>query len=186
MQRLRSPFVIAALIGVTALLGLLVYGLSHNSPDRGIEQSLAKGERRAAPGFELPRLAGRGTTELSDYRGKVVVLNFWGSWCDPCRAESPLLERWHRRIARRGKGTLVGVDVLDNTPDAKAFIRRYGLTYPQLKDPEDGLRPKYGVAGVPETVVIDARGRIAAIKRGPVDEAFMRQKVAPLVERGTS
>jgi cytochrome c biogenesis protein CcmG/thiol:disulfide interchange protein DsbE len=182
MQRLRSPFVIAALIGVTALLGLLVYGLSHNGPDRAIEDSLAKGEREDAPGFDLPLLAGGGSRTLADYRGKVVVLNVWGSWCDPCRTESPLLERWHKRISRDGKGTLLGIDVLDNTPDARAFIREYGLTYPQLKDPEDELRPKYGVAGVPETIVIDPRGRVAAVKRGPVDDAFMRQNVAPLLE----
>jgi cytochrome c biogenesis protein CcmG/thiol:disulfide interchange protein DsbE len=182
MQRLRSPFVIAALIGVVALLGLLVYGLSQNSPDRGIEDSLAKGQREPAKGFDLPRLEGGGRGTLTGYRGKVVVLNFWGSWCDPCRSESPLLERWHKRIARNGKGTVLGIDVLDNTPDAKAFIREYALTYPQLKDPGDELRPEYGVAGVPETVVIDQRGRVAAVKRGPVDEAFMRDEVAPLVE----
>jgi cytochrome c biogenesis protein CcmG/thiol:disulfide interchange protein DsbE len=182
MQRLRSPFVIAALIGVTALLGLLVYGLSHNGPDRAIEDSLAKGEREDAPDFDLPLLAGGGNRTLADYRGKVVVLNVWGSWCDPCRTESPLLERWHKRISRDGKGTLLGIDVLDNTPDARAFIREYGLTYPQLKDPEDELRPQYGVAGVPETIVIDPRGRVAAVKRGPVDDAFMRQNVAPLLE----
>jgi len=181
MHRLRSPFVIAALVGVTALLGLLVYGLSHNSPDRAIEDSLAEGRREPAPGFELPRLQGGGRRTLADYRGKVVVLNVWGSWCDPCRSESPLLERWHKRISRDGKGTLLGVDVLDNTPDAKAFIAQYGLTYPQLKDPEDELRGDYGVAGVPETIVIDPRGRVAAVKRGPVDDAFMRSEVAPLL-----
>ncbi|HYI36772.1 MAG TPA: TlpA disulfide reductase family protein [Thermoleophilaceae bacterium] len=184
MQRLRSPFVIAALIGVTALLGLLVYGLSHTGPDRDIDDSLAKGERKPAPDFDLPRLGGGGRRTLADYRGKVVVLNVWGSWCDPCRSESPLLERWHKRISRDGRGTLLGVDVLDNTPDARAFVREYGLTYPQLKDPSDELRPEYGVAGVPETIVIDPRGRIAAVKRGPVDDAFMRREVAPLVEAG--
>ena len=186
MQRLRSPFVIAALIGVTALLGLLVYGLTQNGPDRNIDESLAKGQRDVAPAFDLPLLEGGGRRTLADYRGKVVVLNVWGSWCDPCRSEAPLLERWHKRIARDGKGTLLGVDVLDNTPDATKFVREYGLTYPQLKDPDDQLRSDYGVAGVPETIVIDPRGRVAAIKRGPVDDAFMRQKVAPLVERESS
>lgn len=181
MQRLRSPFVIAVLVGVAALLGLLVYGLSSTSPDRGIEDSLAKGERKAAPDFDLPRLEGGGRRTLADYRGKVVVLNVWGSWCDPCRSEAPLLERWHKRIARDGRGTVLGVDVLDNTPDARAFIREYRLTYPQLKDPEDEVRPAYGAAGVPETIVIDTRGRVAAIRRGPVDDAFMRREVAPLL-----
>ena len=135
MQRLRSPFVIAALIGVTALIGLLVYGLSHNGPDRAIDESLAKGQRKAAPDFDLPRLDGGGRQTLADYRGKVVVLNVWGSWCDPCRTESPLLERWHKRISKDGKGTLLGVDVLDNTPDARAFIARVRADLPPAQGP---------------------------------------------------
>ena len=69
---------------------------------------------------------------------------------------------------------------------ATKFVREYGLTYPQLKDPDDQVRSDYGVAGVPETIVIDPRGRVAAVKRGPVDDEFMRQQVAPLVERESS
>ncbi|MGI8845039.1 MAG: TlpA family protein disulfide reductase [Thermoleophilaceae bacterium] len=185
MKRLRSPFAIAAMIGVAALLGLLVYGLSHTGPDRGIDQSLAQGESKPAPGFRLPALHGGAQRSLSDYRGKVVVMNFWASWCDPCRAEAPLLERWHKRIAQGGKGTVLGIDVLDVSDDARDFVREYGLSYSQLRDPKDELRPEYGVSGVPETVVIDPRGRIVAVKRGPVDDAFMRRHVLPLV-RGRS
>jgi cytochrome c biogenesis protein CcmG, thiol:disulfide interchange protein DsbE len=183
MQRLRSPFVIAVLTGVVALLGLLVYGLAHSSPSRSIDDSVAKGERKPAPGFSLPRLGGGAHHALADYRGKVVVLNFWGSWCDPCREESPLLQRWQKRISKGGRGTVLGVDVLDNTPDAQRFVRRYGLSFDMVKDSGDQLRGRYGVAGVPETFVIDPQGRIAAVQRGPVDDHFMRTKVLPLVER---
>jgi cytochrome c biogenesis protein CcmG/thiol:disulfide interchange protein DsbE len=77
---------------------------------------------------------------------------------------------------------VLGVDVLDVSSDAKAFVREYGLSYPQLRDSEDSVRSDYGATGVPETVVIDRQGRIAAVRRGPVDEPFMRQKVLPLVE----
>jgi cytochrome c biogenesis protein CcmG, thiol:disulfide interchange protein DsbE len=184
MKRLLSPFPIAALIGIVALIGLLAYGLGSNGPDRGIDQALARGERIEAPAFDLPRLSGRGRQSLADLRGQVVVLNIWASWCDPCRAESPLLERWHRRVSRDGRATVLGVDVLDVSSDARAFVREFRLTYPQLRDAKDSLRSEYGASGVPETVVIDPRGRIAAIRRGPVDEAFMRQKVMPLVEDG--
>ncbi len=182
MKRFLSPFAIATVVGVVALIVLLSYGLGSKSPDRGIEQALARGERVKAPAFDLPRLAGPGRTSLEDLRGKVVVLNIWASWCDPCRAESPLLERWHRRISARGAGTVLGVDVLDVSSDARAFVSEFRLTYPQLRDKDDSLRAAYGATGVPETVVIDRRGRIAAIKRGPVDEAFMRERVLPLVE----
>ena len=96
MQRLRSPFAIAAIAAVLALIALLAYGLSQNEPDTEIEQALERGERKRAPGFTLDRLSGGGEGSLADYRGRVVVLNFWASWCDPCREESPLLDRWHR------------------------------------------------------------------------------------------
>ncbi len=76
---------------------------------------------------------------------------------------------------------MLGVDVLDVSSDARSFVREFGLTYPQVHDTEDSLRSDYGASGVPETAVIDRQGRIVAIRRGPVDEAFMREKVLPLV-----
>ena len=180
MRRVLSPLPIATIVAVAALLGLLAYGLSSNEPDRGIERALARGERKPAPAIELPRLSGGGRSSLADYRGKVVVLNFWASWCEPCRTESPLLQRWHERIARRG-GTVLGVDVLDVSSDARAFAREYRLRYPMLRDRSGDALDDFGVVAYPETFVIDRRGRIAASRRGPVDEAFMRRHVAPLL-----
>jgi cytochrome c biogenesis protein CcmG, thiol:disulfide interchange protein DsbE len=181
MKRFLSPIPIAVLCGVVALVGLLAYGLSSNEPDRAIEEALARGERKQAPRIELPRLSGEGSGSLADYRGKVVVLNFWASWCDPCRAESPLLERWHGRLTRSG-GTVLGVDVLDVSSDAREFIREFGLSYPMLRDRDGDALKEFGVVAYPETFVIDRGGRIAAVRRGPVDEAFMRTEVAPLLE----
>jgi cytochrome c biogenesis protein CcmG, thiol:disulfide interchange protein DsbE len=181
MRRFLSPVPIAALLGVIAVVGLLAYGVSSNEPDRGIEQALARGEREPAPQVELPRLDGDGRSSLADYRGKVVVLNFWASWCEPCRAESPLLQRWHRRIAGRD-ATVVGVDVLDVTSDARAFAQKYSLTYPMLRDRAGETIESFGVVAYPETFVIDRQGRIAATERGPVDDAFLRRTVLPLLE----
>lgn len=181
MQRVRSPFAIAAMAAVVALIALLAYGLSQNEPDRDIEQALAQGERKEAPGFTLDRLSGGGERSLADYRGQVVVLNFWASWCDPCRDESPLLDRWHRRLAAGGRGTVLGVDVLDVSDDARDFVREYGLDYPMLRDGEGDVLGDYGVIAYPETFVIDRGGRIAASRRGPVDDRFMREQVLPLV-----
>ena len=180
MKRFLAPIPIAVAAVVLALVGLLAYGLSQNEPDRGIEEALARGERAAPPPIDLPRLSGGGRQSLSDYRGKVVVLNFWASWCEPCRAESPLLERWRRRIARR-RGTVLGVDVLDVTSDAREFIRRYRLTYPMLRDRGGDALGDFGVVAYPETFVLDRRGRIAATRRGPVDEAFLRKHVPRLL-----
>jgi len=180
MRRLLAPVPIAALVGVVALVGLLAYGLSQNEPDRGIDRALARGERERAPTLSLPSLGGGAKRALADYRGKVVVLNVWASWCDPCRRESPLLERWHRRLSGSG-GTVLGIDVNDFTAKAQAFVRQYGLSYPQLKDRDGDSIEQLGIVAYPETFVIDRRGRIAANRRGPVDDAFMRDSVLPLL-----
>ena len=181
MRRVLTPVSVAIVCVVLALVALLAYGLSQNEPDRSVEDALARGELEQAPALELPKLSGGGVGSLAEYRGEVVVLNFWASWCEPCREESPLLERWHRRMAGRG-GTVLGVDVLDVTGDAQDFIEEYGLSYPMLKDKDGDALESFGVVAYPETFVIDREGRITAVRRGPVDEDFMKGKVAPLLE----
>jgi cytochrome c biogenesis protein CcmG/thiol:disulfide interchange protein DsbE len=182
MRRVLSPVPIAVICVLGALLALLAYGLAQNEPDRAVDEALARGERKDAPALELPSLGGGGRAALADYRGQVVVLNFWASWCKPCRDESPLLQRWHRRIKARG-GTVLGVDILDVTGRAQEFIDEYGLTYPMLKDKDGEGLEQFGVVAYPETFVIDRQGRIAAVRRGPVDDDFMETSVAPLLER---
>jgi cytochrome c biogenesis protein CcmG, thiol:disulfide interchange protein DsbE len=181
MRRALSPVPIAVICVLGALVALLAYGLAQNEPDRGVDEALARGERKPAPALELPKLAGGGRAALADYRGQVVVLNFWASWCKPCREESPLLQRWHRRMRDQG-GTVLGVDMYDVTGPAHEFIDEYGLTYPMLKDKDGEGVKQFGVVAYPETFVIDRQGRIAAVQRGPVDEEFMRRSVAPLLE----
>ena len=180
MRRLLAPAPIALICLMAGVVALLAYGLVSKRPDSGIEQALARGDRASAPALALPRLDGRGGGSLAGFRGRVVVLNFWASWCEPCRRESPLLERWHRRISARG-GTVLGVDVLDVTSDARRFVREYRLSYPMLRDREGDSQRAFGVVGYPESVVIDRRGRVAAVKRGPVDEAWLRRHVDPLL-----
>jgi len=182
MRRVLSPVPLAVLAAVAALVALLAYGLAENEPDRSFEDAAARGEREVAPGFDLPRLSGDGRATLADYRGKVVVLNFWASWCEPCRTESPLLERWHRRISRDGRGTVLGIDGQDVSDDARRFVDEYELTYPMLHDGPGDLREPFGLIGYPETFVIDPRGRVAAVRRGPVDDEFMRQAVEPVLD----
>jgi cytochrome c biogenesis protein CcmG, thiol:disulfide interchange protein DsbE len=181
MRRVLSPVPLAVLAAVAALVALLAYGLVENEPDRSFEDAAARGEREPAPDFDLPRLSGDGRATLADYRGQVVVLNFWASWCEPCRTESPLLERWHRRIAPDG-GTVLGIDGQDVSSDARDFVEEYELTYPMLHDGPGDLREPFGVLGFPETFVIDTRGRVAAVRRGPVDEEFMREAVEPILD----
>lgn len=180
MKRRPSVLVILVVAGVIGLVGLLAYGVASQDPDRSIDEALQRGEREAAPDVTLPPLDGGPDRSLADFRGKVVLLNYWASWCEPCREESPLLERWHRRISKRG-GTVLGVDVLDVKSDAQRFIAKYGLTYPHLRDKDGSTQEDFGVAAYPETFVIDRRGLIVATRRGPVDDRFLRDTVNPLL-----
>ena len=168
------------LIGVGALIGLLVYGVKATGRGQTLDDAIAHGRRPVAPAVSLPRLEGGAKAALADYRGTVVVLNYWASWCTPCWQESPLLERWQRRLAKRG-GTVVGIDSLDVTADARAFVREFGLTYPMLRDRDGETQRRFGVSGYPETLIVDRDGRIAALQRGPVDDAFLRRSVLPLL-----
>ena len=167
-------------IGVGALIGLLVYGVKATGRGQTLDDAIAHGRRPVAPAVSLPRLEGGAKAALADYRGTVVVLNYWASWCTPCRQESPLLERWQPRLAKRG-GTVLGVDSLDVTADARAFVREFGLTYPMLRDRDGETQRRFGVSGYPETLIVDRDGRIAALQRGPVDDAFLQRSVLPLL-----
>ena len=184
MERLLAPIPIAVLCAVVALVALLGYGLASNEPNRSVDLAVQAGQREQAPKIDLPKLDGDGRASLADYRGRVVVLNYWAPWCDPCRAESPLLERWHRRLTRSG-ATVLGVDVQDVEGDARDFAARYGLTYPMLRDGPGDTRDELGILGLPETFVIDRKGRIAAVQRGPIDNEFMREKVAPILRESS-
>jgi len=182
MRRLLAPIPIAVLCAVVALVALLAYGLASNEPDRTVDNAVSAGQRDPAPKIDLPKLENAAQkSSLADYRGKVVVLNYWASWCPPCRDESPLLERWHRRLTKND-ATVLGVDVQDVTGDARAFAAKYGLTYPMLHDGPGDTRDDFGILSLPETFVIDRRGRIAAVQRGPLDDDFMRKRVAPLLK----
>jgi cytochrome c biogenesis protein CcmG/thiol:disulfide interchange protein DsbE len=178
VKQLLSPIPLIVIVGVLALIGLLAYGLASNNESKGVV-------RKTAPTPQLAKLDGPGKSSLAAYRGKVVLLNYWASWCDPCREEAPLLQRWQTRLEARG-ATVLGIDVLDATDDAKAFVKRYGLTYPMLRDRDGKSQAALGILAYPESFVIDRSGKIVAARRGVVDDKFMRNSVLPLLRGGTS
>jgi cytochrome c biogenesis protein CcmG/thiol:disulfide interchange protein DsbE len=184
VNRLLRPFPLVALAGVLALLALLAYGIASNQTSQSIDSQLAAGKRPQPPKVTLPPLAGGAGVPLSAYRGKVVVLNFWASWCPPCKQEAPVLARWQPRLKAQN-GTIVGVDVLDVSSDAQGFIRAHKLDFPQLRDADGSHLKSFQVVGYPETVVLDRQGRIAATSRGAVDEKFFVDRVMPLLKERT-
>ena len=168
MRRTYVPVVVLACL---ALVGLLVYGVVGAGSSTTLDDAVKAGERPAAPDRQLPLLDG-GEGSISDWRGKPVLVNFWASWCDPCKAEAPLLERAHARLRRAG-GTVLGVTVSDASEDSKAFVREYGLSFPSLRDVDGRLGEDFGTTGVPETFAVDREGRVVAISRGQVTREFI-------------
>jgi cytochrome c biogenesis protein CcmG/thiol:disulfide interchange protein DsbE len=166
-----------------ALVGLLAYGVAANSQDTSIDKALGSGDRMEAPGADtaLPQLGSDGEGTLADYRGKVVILNFWASWCPPCVDELPLLERTQKQIAPKG-GTVLGVNYKDLPEKAQRFVDKYSLTFPSLRDREGEMADHYGARAFPETFVIDRQGRVAAMRRGPVTQEWIDSTLPALLE----
>ena len=179
--RLRLGAQVVAVGVVVALLGLLVWKVTQGESE--VARSLSRGGTPPAPAFSLERLDGRGELSLSSLRGKAVVLNFWASWCGPCKDETPLLQRGYERWKEKDV-VFVGVDVKDFRGDARSFLRRYGVTYPNVYDGKGSLVGRYGVTGFPETYFIDADGNIRYRIAGPVEaqsdlEAGIERALAP-------
>lgn len=159
----------ALAVGLVALLlALLVWKLVQGS---GKEAELGK----PAPNFTLSRVDAPGKLQLASLRGKVVVLNFWASWCYPCNQEAPTLQAAAKRYGKRV--VVLGVDVNDPTSDARKFARKFKLTYPLVHDNHNVTSPKYGLTGLPETFFIDRSGKLVGHVAAAIDAADLRHGV---------
>jgi cytochrome c biogenesis protein CcmG, thiol:disulfide interchange protein DsbE len=169
----RALPVLVTLAGA-CLVALLVYGVSTQAANRTLDELVHRGQHPTAPDATrlLPRLGAAGHSSLAALRGKVVVLNFWASWCEPCQQEAPLLERAQGSLQRHD-ATVLGVTYLDASPDSESFVRRYRLTYPNLRDTSGDFAHSYGTDQLPESFIVNRQGRIVAISRGEIGQSFL-------------
>jgi cytochrome c biogenesis protein CcmG/thiol:disulfide interchange protein DsbE len=158
-RRLRIGFVVVAIVAVLV----------------GVE--LLSGSSDSGPGKPAPQLP---TTvlvppavHLDSLRGKPAAINFWASWCEPCRREAPELERLNRSL--HGSASIVGVDWTDGLDSARAFIREHHMTYPDLRDQDGVVGQRYGLIGLPTTFILDSHGTISDVLRGPQTAQTVRR-----------
>jgi len=168
--RLKLGAQVLAVAGVGILAALLVWKLTHQTPPPKVGAP--------APAFSLHRLTGDGDLSLRSFRGKTVVLNFFASWCTPCKREAPVLERLWKED-RTDHLVVLGVDTgPDAASDGRRFVRVHGITYPVVFDPNAGIASnRYALPGLPVTYVLNQQGRIVGSPVvGPVsDKGYSQQ-----------
>lgn len=130
----------------------------------------------AVPDVRLPRLDGNGELAVRGYPGKVVVVNFWASWCGPCKEEAPILAEAEKRW--RDKGVVfIGIDTSDKDVEARAFEQKYGIEYESMVDPSGDVARKWGVTGYPETFFIGKDGRVVSKYISNIDVVSLDQNI---------
>jgi cytochrome c biogenesis protein CcmG, thiol:disulfide interchange protein DsbE len=190
-KRSRARRLLLTLLPAVAFVGLLGFGLLRSAPSD-------TGAGSEAPPFELPQLDGEGRISSSDLQGQPVVLNFWASWCAPCREEAPLLEKAWREYRSDGV-VFLGVNIKDSESDARRFVEQFDITYPVVRDENLDLATDLGVYGLPETFFVDHQWRLLAtssaeqvgeegntVVLGAISEEQLRSNVEILIRRAAT
>ncbi|MFP5361559.1 MAG: TlpA family protein disulfide reductase [Thermoleophilia bacterium] len=191
---LRFAGRVVAFALAAGLVALLAYGLLARAPDTTIDDALANASPVPAPGFSLEALIAGSRpknlafaraqaddrVDLRELRGTPIVLNFWASWCIPCRDEAPLLQRGWIRHAKAGV-LFLGLNMQDVRSDARAFVTTFGQTFPHVRDPSNATARKWGVTGIPETFFIGRDGRVVGHVIGVVTVQQLERGIADAI-----
>jgi cytochrome c biogenesis protein CcmG/thiol:disulfide interchange protein DsbE len=179
---------------MAALVGLLAWATLAAGQGRSLVQRIAAGEEPPAPAFELGAIWPEdkrwpadlaeqledGDLSVEELRGRPAVINFWASWCIPCREEAPILAASAR--AHEGEVRFIGVNIQDLRADALSFLREFEVPYVSVRDKTNATYQAYGLTGVPETYYLDARGRIVAHSLGAVSRSELEDAIARATE----
>jgi peroxiredoxin len=169
------------LIGLLVLGGVWLQARRSDAPFPAVNEV----QPYAAPAFTANTLDGV-PVSLSDFNGQIVLLNFWASWCQPCKEETPDLEAVYRRFRDQGL-VIVGVDLLNteaSLQDVQAFIKQYGVTYPVVLDERGEISKAFAISPLPTTYFIDRQGRVRYIRVGKLDAADMERVFRRLQAEG--
>lgn len=179
--RLKPLSQAAAVMVVALLIALLAWQIAEKEEGRGLADAVAAGEAPVAPNFVLDSLDGEEEVSLAEFRGRPVVLNFWASWCGPCKDEAPMLQAAWERYRDRGL-VILGVDAQDLASDGRRFAKRYGMTYPLAYDGNGSTLGRYGLTGFPETWFVSRDGKLVGDHvTGPLDEETLERNVQILL-----
>ncbi len=174
--RFSNVMLWTAVVAILALVGWGLINANTTRPEAG--QPAPAFDMEFFPGYEWD---GKQIATLDELKGKIVVLNFWASWCVPCRDEAPVLENGWQQYRDQGV-VFLGIAYSDVEPNSIAFLQEFQLTYPNAPDLGTDISQDYHITGVPETFIIDQNGTISLVKVGPIDAITLNSAVDALLK----